>query len=177
MQLTCLRPQMTQARAVQLLKSKMREMRHGKLRHDTGFYVPYFLFCVKINNGKATQTLWLAIDAVRGDLDLLRFDQEPATQDFDLVESNQFAACVLSETEALTRLEEKVRREVYRKGFFRVRNLDITGKFFQIFFQPYWAGIYERNNQVTLEIIDAVRGQFEGAKIREIMANWLHQRN
>lgn len=177
MELTCLRSQMTQAQALPLFKSKMREMRHGKLRYDTGFYIPYFLFCIKINNGKATQTLWLAIDAVRGDLDLQRFDQEPTAQDFDVVESTQFASSELTEEEALTRLQEKVRREVYRKGFFRVRDLDITGTFLRIYFQPYRVGIYERNNQVTLEIIDAVRGQFEGAKIREIMANWLHQRN
>ncbi len=177
MELTCLRSHMTQAQALRLFKSKMRELRHGKLRHNTGFYVPYFLFCVQIENGKAAQTLWLAIDAVRGDLDLQRFDQEPTAQDFELVESKQFAASVLTEKEALTHLQEKVRREVYRKGFFRVRNLNITGKFLQLFFQPYWVGIYEQNNQATLEIIDAVRGQFEGVKLREIMANWLHERN
>jgi hypothetical protein len=37
---------------------------------------------------------------------------------------------------------------------------------------PYWVGVYERRGQARLEIIDARRGRFEGAKLREIVADW-----
>jgi len=40
----------------------------------------------------------------------------------------------------------------------------------------YWVGVYERNGRAQLEIINALRGRFEGAKLRELVAEWFQPR-
>jgi hypothetical protein len=41
---------------------------------------------------------------------------------------------------------------------------------------PYWIGVYERNDRAHLEIINALQGRFEGAKLREIVTEWFQPR-
>ncbi len=68
--------------------------------------------------------------------------------------------------------EERVRREVYQQGFFKIDDLHIRGAFIRLCYVPYWVSLYERNNQANAEVLDAVRGRFEGGKVRDIVMDW-----
>jgi hypothetical protein len=61
---------------------------------------------------------------------------------------------------------------VYLQGFFQVRDLSITGKMIRLMYLPYWVGFFVKGNQLNLEIVDATRGRFEGAKVRNLVQDW-----
>jgi hypothetical protein len=42
---------------------------------------------------------------------------------------------------------------------------------------PYWIGVFERCGFVTIEVVDAVRGALEGAKLREIAEEWFRSKS
>ena len=172
MQLNCFPPKVTRTESQALFKGRMREFRHGKFMFETGFYVPFYLFKVEVKNGKTQTSNFLSLDAVTGNLDLYSFEQELQDADFLLIESAQFPPTLLSEESAVSLLEEKVRRSVYAKGFFKISDLKITCTVIRQFYLPYWIGFYERKKQVNIEVLDAVRGQFEGTKLRELVMNW-----
>jgi hypothetical protein len=37
---------------------------------------------------------------------------------------------------------------------------------------PYWVGVYERDGRARIEIVNALHGRLEGAKLRELVAEW-----
>jgi hypothetical protein len=117
----------------------------------------------------------LAIDAMTGELDLYGFEAVPEAAELMVVETTQFGIPTLSEHDALARLREKVRRSIYQQGFFQVADLSITGELIMVCYLPYWVAIYEQKQQANIEVIDAVRGRFEGAKVQELILDWLRQ--
>jgi hypothetical protein len=170
MQISCLKPKIARAEAEQMLRGSWREARFGALHLVMDFYLPYHLFRVAVVNGCRQSAHLLAIDAVNGSLDLYQLDQTPLER--LLIESDCVAPGRLDETRTWQLLEEQVRRGILLKGFFSVGDLRITGVMTDRLYLPYHVGVYERRNRVTLEIIDAVRGRFEGAKLREIVTEW-----
>ena len=59
----------------------------------------------------------------------------------------------------------------------RLRRLRYSASSFE---ESFWSGgslddLYERNDRAHLEIINALRGRFEGAKLREMVVEWFHQ--
>lgn len=153
--------------ARQLFQSRMQRFKRGQFGFDTDFFLPYYLFQVQILNGKTLKSLLLAIDAMSGELDLYGFAQAPDI--FLEVETTRVGAIVLSEEKALALLTEKVRRMVYLQGFFKISTLRITGKLVRLLYIPYWVGFFARDSQITLEVIDAVRGCLEGGKVRNLV--------
>ena len=156
--------------ALKLFKSRMRRLKLGQFRFDTGFYIPYYLFRVEVLNGGKLSTQWLAIDATTGELDLYGFEQVPT--EFAEIETTQIGAIGLSEKQAFALLKEKVRRMMYLRGFFKISDLNITGQLLRLLYLPYWVGVFTRNDELELEVIDAVRGRFEGAKVRDLVSTW-----
>lgn len=175
MKLQCLAPQITDDEVRKLFTNRWRQFRLGRFLFDTSFYFPYHLFRVRVQNGKRDATQFLAIDAVTGNLDLYRFDSAPTDEDFLEVETPQFGPMRLSEDEAFMRLQEKVQRSVYQQGFFQIADLRITGKQIALYYFPYQAGFYQRSNQLKIEVVDLIRGRFEGAKVREMVESCLVQ--
>ncbi|MEP7340480.1 MAG: hypothetical protein ABI977_22300 [Acidobacteriota bacterium] len=155
-----------------MFESGLRESRYGKLTIQTGFFLPCWLFKVTVQNAGMQQDQYLAIDAMTGELDLRQLDQPPGEEEYDEVESDQFGATRLDEAEALAILQERVRRMVYQQGFFRLADLSITGKLVDRFYILYHVAFYVRKNRARLEVIDSLRGQFEGAKLRDLIENW-----
>jgi hypothetical protein len=153
----------------------LRRFKLGRFLLDTGFYIPYYLFSVEVQNAGKTSTQLLAIDAVTGELDLYSFDSVPTETDLMEVETIQFGQTALSEKAAFALLQEKVQRSVYLQGFFQINNLSITGKIIQPCYLPYWVGLYEQKKRANVEVIDAVRGRFEGAKVRELVLDWFQR--
>lgn len=156
--------------ATKLFKSRMRRLKLGQFLFATGFFIPYYLFQVEILNGGKLSSQWLAIDAMTGELDLYSFEQVPT--EFDEVETTQIGETTLSEKQAFALLKEKVRRMVYLQGFFQISDLHITGNLVRQLYLPYWVGFFTNKNQLEIEVIDAVRGRFEGAKVRDVVLDW-----
>lgn len=175
MLITCLKPNVTRAEAIRLFKGGARTLRRGPLRGVLDFYVPYRLYRVEVENGGKTATKLLAIDAVTADLDLYHFDCPPAQNECAPCLADRVAPLLISETRACAILTEKVRREVYLKGFFRVRQLEVRARFAQDLRVPYWVGFYGHTDRVNIEVVDAIRRSFEGAKLREIVRTWFRQ--
>ena len=170
MSIECVDFKLKAEEARKLFRSRMRRFKLGQFCFDTGFLVPYYLFQVEVLNGGRLKSQLLAIDATTGELDLYGFEQVPT--EFASIETTQISATVLSEQQAFALLKEKVRRMVYLQGFFKISDLSITGKLMQVIYLPYWVGFFTRDNQLVLEVIDAVRGCFEGAKVRGLVQKW-----
>ncbi len=175
MKLQCLPPKTTRDEVIKLFQSRWRRLTLGNFLLDTGFYLPYYLFRVAVQNAGKSTTQLLAIDAVTGELDLYGFDAAPDVMDWLEVETTQVSPVALSEQEAFALLQEKVRRGVYQRGFFKMDDLRIHGEFMRLCYVPYWVGFYERKNRASAEVVDAVRGCFEGAKVRDIVLQWFTQ--
>jgi hypothetical protein len=174
MLITCLKPNLTRAQASRVLKGPWRELRRGPLRLVMEFYIPYQLFQVRVINGRKAFDRLLAIDAATGRLDLYGFDAPLAGADRLLIETERVAPSGISEARALEILEERVKREVLMRGFFALKRLRIEGWHLEKLHIPYWVGIYGRDEQAGLEVVDAVRGRLEGAKLREVVTAWFH---
>ena len=172
MDLLCLKANTTREQAVVLLRQSWRESRYGQLRLVMDFYVPFRLFRLQLDDGKQKTELLMAIDAVIGGLDPYSFPEVPSPQELGFIKTVRSAPSLVNEKHALKLLEEKLKREAFRKGFFKLGELKVGGEQIADFHLPYWVGIYERNEQAHLEVIDAVRGRLEGAKLREIITDW-----
>lgn len=140
------------------------------------FYIPYHLLQVKLSNSRANTDSLFAMDAVTGRLDPYQFEQPPALEHLLLIETPYVAPTRLDGEQALALLRERLMRMVFLKGFFRVSKIQLSGELIASWHMPYWVGVYERHHQVHLEVIDAVRGKFEGAKLREIVTDWFRAR-
>lgn len=158
-----------------MLRQPLRELRYGRLRLVMDFYVPFRMFRMNLENGKHQRELLMAADTVTGGLDPYQFPEAPSGQEMERVETPRRAPMLLSEAETLKLLEERMKREAFQKGFFKLGELKITGELVSSFYLPYWVGVYERNERAGLEVIDALRGRFEGAKLREIVTDWFSQ--
>jgi hypothetical protein len=155
---------------LKLFKSRMRRLKIGQILFATGFFIPYYLFEVGILNGGKLTSQFLAIDAMKGELDLYSFATSPT--EFDEVETSQIGEALLSEKQAFALLKEKIRRQMYLQGFFQIRDLTITGKLVRQIYIPYWVGFFKQKTQAEIEVVDAVRGRFEGPKVRDLIYDW-----
>ena len=156
-------------------KGRVREMKRGPLLRVIEFYIPYRLFQVMLTNDGNTTQLYMAIDSATGQLDLYRFQAPPAKEERQSIESESVAPEVVNRERAFEILREKVAREVYLKGFFKVKELQVNGQYLETFHIPYYVGLYRRDERVTVEAINALSGRFEGAKVREIVVSWFQQ--
>jgi hypothetical protein len=171
-----LKPFFTRAQAASRFRSGFRELRHGRLRAVVELYVPYDVFNVTFIKSRRGRTLdshprRLSIDAVRGTLDLYQLD-ESVQGDWSCEKSNRIERQIEA---ASTRemLKERVSRLVLmhrRMGRFEISTTPVA--YVHI---PYWIGVFERGGVVTIEVVDAVRGAFEGAKLREMAEDWFRR--
>jgi hypothetical protein len=150
------------------------QVRHDRLRSIAEVYVPYHLFRVEISDGRRHQADSFAVDAVTGTLDLYRFAAGGADLDVVAVHGRNRIAAALTADEAWPRVADKLQRIVFHTGFFRLRDLKITGVRDGIDLHiPYWVGFSERGARIRLDVIDAVRRRIEGAKARALFEEWL----
>jgi hypothetical protein len=158
-----------------MFRRRFRELRYGQFRQAFDFYVPFRLFKVTVDDGRKIKDTLLAIDASTATLDLIQFDEVSTDEERFQIESEgvlPIGPIGIDEQEAFKRLEEKMMRSVFMKGFFRLAGWRISGEVIELLYMPYWVGVYERRGRAHLEIVDALRGRFEGAKLREILVDW-----
>ena len=174
-----LKPAVGREEAVELfrgcgIRSLLRRLGAGRLHSLADAYVPFSVYRVEIVNGLMRETHCFALDAVKGILDPYAFPRVPEPQEMVPVETRNRALPVLDPFWARELLTEKVRRMLFQRGFFRIRNLTIRAELISSDLHiPYWIGFYDAGGSVRLRVLDAVRGCFEGGKAQAFFHDWL----
>jgi hypothetical protein len=150
---------------------------HGPVRTIGELYIPFRLFEVKVVNGPREERHIFGLDAVQGVLDLYEFPVLPGEADLIGLETRNVLPAPLDQNEAKTRILEKIRRLVFARGFFRLRDVrfdavEIPGQVCV----PYWVCFRGAEGQVRVSVLDAVRRRAEGAKVRRLIEDWLRSR-
>lgn len=174
-----LRPNVTREEAAHELRSRglrriLLNVLSGPLRRLAQIYVPFRLYRVHIRDGSRKQSMLLAVDAVSGKLDLFSF---PTFSD-ELIavetKTRNHVAASLPEEKARDILEASVRRMIFRAGFFRVCDLRIESELLiPELHVPFWVGFRGNSESATPVVLDAVRRRHEGARIRQLILEWL----
>ncbi len=174
-----LKPAVRLEQAVELfrgcgIQSRLRRLWTGRLHSLAEAYVPFSVYRVEIVDGLMRETHCFALDAVTGTLDPYAFPRVPEPQEMVPVETRNRAEPVLDPFRACELLTEKVRRMLFQRGFFRIRNLTIRAEPISLDLHiPYWIGFYDAGGSVRLRVLDAVRGTFEGGKAQAFFHDWL----
>ena len=154
----------------------MRRFAYGPLRAIADVYVPFTLCEVIVRRHRRQERAVLGIDAVAGALDVYRFEVAPEDDELVTVRTRNHVAPALSPPEAREILTARVTRMLYRRvGFFvggraevHVRAID------DCLYVPYWTGFFGRGDAAaSLVIIDAVRREIEGVKVRRLITEWI----
>jgi hypothetical protein len=102
------------------------------------------------------------------------FPRVPEPREMVSVETWNRAEPLLDPFWARELLTEKIRRMLFQRGFFRIRDLSIRAEpIFLDLHIPYWIGFYDAGGRVRLRVLDAVRGTFEGGKAQAFFHDWL----
>ncbi len=147
---------------------------HGPVRSIADLYIPFQLFEVRVNNRGREESHIFGIDAAQGVLDPYEFQAPPAPADLISMETRNVLPASLDRAEAKARLLAQVRRLVFARGFFRLRDVqfdavEIPGQICV----PYWVCFRGADGQVRVSVLDAVRRRAEGAKVRHLIEEWL----
>src|SRR4029077_4983595 len=148
-------------------------MRTGPLRRIADVYVPYWLYRVQYNLGRAARSTLFAIDAVNGSLALFPFPRVPGAADLISIHTRNRVAPSLQQERAEALLRQKVLRVIFQQGFFKVRdlNLQIAREPLELHV-PYWLGFYG-HAVARCRVLNAVRRRMEGAKASALFESWL----
>jgi len=151
-----------------------RRVWRSRLRSIARVFVPYHLFHVEIEDGRRRQTGRFAVDAVDGTLDPYRFEERPHALSLEPIPRRQCLTASLEPDAAWPILVDKLRRVIFQTGFFGLRSPRFSVEVEPLTLHlPYWVGFYADGSSVRLQVLDGVRGSFEGAKARALFETWL----
>ena len=177
--ISSLKPNVTREEAIAALNPRsllgaVQNHLAGPLRSIAAVYVPFQVFRITIQNGPQREERLMAIDAVRGSLDLYDFERFPAATEIVRVETRNNLPAGLAADRAAELLKEKLRRIVFRQGFFRLRDfsIEVAPISWKVHI-PYWVGFRGHGTQAHLAVLDAVRRRLEGGKARDLFRLWL----
>lgn len=179
MKIRSLKPNVSREEAIAQFQSSgpsrwIRSAAMGPLRSVATAYVPFQLFQVAITNQGHTEQRLLGVDAVVGTLDLFQFERVPGDGEMIWVETRNCPEAQLDGRRLGELLQAKVRRMLYSKGFFRMKELTIDPEPVALELHiPYWLGFRGAGGEASLSVIDAVRRRPEGAKVRALFESWL----
>ena len=173
-----LKPNVTREEAVAQFSggilNPFRDFAFGAVRSVADTYIPFRLFEVSVSNRQRHEQHLLALDAVNGTLDLYRFEQIPSPSEVVVLETRNCPPGQLDDDHAGELVVEKFRRVLFSRGFFRLGELHISATALPgEIHVPYWVALRGHSSRVHLEIIDAVRRRYEGAKVRKLLETWL----
>ena len=174
-----LKPNVSQEEALELLSpgglsGMVRNIASGPVRSVADFYIPFRIFQVEIQNAGEKTSHVFGLDAVNGSLDLYTWEHLPAQDEMFLLETRNRLPVTLSEEEGQGMVADKVRRLIFAQGFFRVRNFRISAEPVpgEIHI-PYWAAFRGHGIRAHIAVLDAVRRQTEGSRVRQMLRQWL----
>jgi len=145
----------------------------GRLRAVGEFFIPFRVFELSIVNGGRTEHKILAIDSVTGALMPYVFRAPLAANEIIEVESRNHVTPHLAEADSRRIAETRCQRLLFASGFFRIRDLKITAQLLTEIHVPYWIGFRGNGEFARFAVLDAMRRRTEGAKVRQIVRNWL----
>lgn len=150
-------------------------LRAEKLSRVALLFVPFWTFEVSIETTSFRDRYRVSFDALDGSLDpyCTKPDQQLSLGMSDALNS---PAPLLPEEALRERVTDFARREVYLKGFGRIRDLKINVERVSDadFHVPYWLGFYEDGDgAVYLKVMNANSGKREGKKAVELFYDWL----
>ncbi|HZF39590.1 MAG TPA: hypothetical protein VE715_12250 [Blastocatellia bacterium] len=159
-------------RAVAKFCERFNELRYGRLRIVADFYIPYRFFQMSRRDGRSSTSAFLAADAVTGKLDMIQFNRLPEKGRRMTVDTAMVAEERVNEEEAYRLIRESMTRSIFMKGFFKLSRVNVEIELATSLHIPYWIGVYERDGRARIEIVNALQGRLEGAKLREVVAEW-----
>jgi hypothetical protein len=173
-----LKPNVTESEAVRFFRSGVFSaawrLRSGPMQRIANAYVPFWLYRVRYEIGRAHKTRFFALDAVHGTLDLFEFPRVPSDDDVVTIETRNRVAPRLQHGEAEELLRTKVLRVLFQQGFFKLRALKVDiERLPGELHLPYWLAFYGSNGTAKCRVMDAVRRRIEGAKARAFFEEWL----
>src|SRR5271154_4405360 len=118
-------------------------VRGGPLQRIADAYVPFWVYRVRYEIGRARKTRFFAIDAVHGTLDLYELPRVPEESELCTVETRNRLVPGLQQDAAEELLRMKVLRVLFQQGFFKLRALKVEvepapGEVHL----PYWVAFY-----------------------------------
>ncbi|MBZ5552640.1 MAG: hypothetical protein LAO21_07975 [Acidobacteriia bacterium] len=169
-----LKPNVSREDAITHFSGPLTSLRFGRVHTVADIYIPFRLFRVHITNRSRTEARFLGLDAVEGSFDLYSFDSVPDRGSLITLDTRNCPPRGLDPDQAGVTVVERVRRLVFSRGFFKIRNLDIAAELVPLDFHvPYWVGFSGSPSHLRLTVMDAIRRRFEGAKVRNFVRDWL----
>ena len=174
-----LRPRVDQKAAISAFSGGLggvfRRATYGPVRSVAEVYVPFLPFDVTIRRPRGVERVVLGVDAVSATLDLYRFDAAASGDDLTHVRTRNHLPPGVSLSAAHDAIVVRVQRLIYqRAGFLAAGRVHVeaavAGDVISI---PYWVGFLGRRETASLVVMDGVRGQIEGAKVRRLIEGWL----
>jgi hypothetical protein len=172
MSIISLKPNFSRLQAIAMFNTALRRFRHGELRMVLDFYMPYYFFRLSWDNGRAKTDTLMALDAMTGKLDPYQFDDVPGERERMEIDTALYVRGQLDEQKACEILKEQMTRQILMRGFFKLTRMTVTNHLIDRFYLPYWIGVYQRGERAHIEVIGALRGKFEGAKVHELIEDW-----
>jgi hypothetical protein len=137
--------------------------------------VPFWTVAINVEAVSFRDRYRLSFDALTGSLDPYRSGADELPP-LSAVEKANRPEPLLSDAALTERAITYARREVYRKGFGRIRDLNIQAERVPEadFHVPYWLGFYGASDgTVELSVMNANSGKREGKKAVALFAAWL----
>jgi hypothetical protein len=151
----------------------VRRWRSGRLLALGDIYIPYRLYQVKVDDHRLRSSRFLAVDAISGALDPYEFPESPVPGSCADVETVNSLPARLAEADTRIVVLEKFRRMLFSAGFFRLIKPAISVVEIGEFYIPYWAGFFGELHNVSVLMLNAVRGTIEGRKASNLVKAWL----
>ena len=174
-----IKPNVTRDEAIQQfsgrgLSGMLRKLALGHLHAVAELYIPFRLFRVQLTNDGVSEEKLVALDAITGSLDLFQFERIPEGSEMISVETRNCPSATLTDAVLTDRVVAKLRRVLYSRGFFKMRDLQLNAvPLPNDLHIPYWIGFRGPDGRVRISVIDAVRRRPEGAKVRRLVEEWL----
>jgi len=148
--------------------------RNGPLQRIAPAYLPFSLYRLRYELGRACRTRFVALDRVAGTLDLLEFPEALTANDLLPIETCNGITHAIPADRAEFILREKALRLIFQQGFFRLRCRELEVRcIIHKFYIPYWLGFFGRDGNLRCRALDAVRRRMEGQKAAVLFENWL----
>jgi hypothetical protein len=174
-----LKPNVTKEEAVRGFRSGVFSgvywrLRSGPLQRIAEAYVPFWVYRVRYEIGRARKTRFFALDAVHGALDLFEFPRVPADDELITIQTRNQLTASLQPEAAEEIVRTKVLHVLFQQGFFKMRALKIEIERVPVELHlPYWLAFYGDEKSAKCRVMDAVRRRIEGAKASSFFEEWL----
>jgi hypothetical protein len=174
-----LKPNVTREQAIEIFTkgstNLLASVIRGRARSISDLYIPYRFFQVRvISSGKEAVRIF-ALEAFRGAMDLYEFPVVPSEASLLALSTRNVLPSTLDALHAQEVVIARVRRLIFSRGFFRIRDLHIeTGALSVEISIPYWVCFRGSSQRVHISVLDAVRRRLEGSRARHLVEEWLH---